>query len=228
MIPHPDVNIWEHTRETLFDLYARRARNELPEMTCHRQAVDLLAPHIRPGFKVLDAGCGSGYLYWSFVHRGLDVEYHGIDYTESFIRIGRENLPPQARADENVRQESIEEASGRYDAVVCINTLFCLPDYRQGLERLCRAAGEFLVLRTALDRENVVRYETDDYLDPGWRDLMAYFNIWSLDEVSAFIEDQGFAVRRVVDERTGDKPEISAGKLFPWKFLFARRTEDAR
>ena len=226
MIPHPDVNIWEHTRESLFDLYAKRARNELPEMTCHAQAVELLVPFIRPGFKVLDAGCGSGYLYWSFVDRDLPVEYHGLDYTESFIRIGRENLPPEAKAHENLRLGSIEEFNGRYDGVVCVNTLFCLPDYRQGLENLCRAAREVLVLRTTLDKETLIRYETDDYLDQGWKDLRAYFNIWSMDEVMAFITDQGFEIRHVVDQRTNDQPEISAGKPFPWKFLLARRVKE--
>ena len=224
MIPDPAFNIWEHTRESLFDLYAQRARGEATEMTCHKQAAELLAPHYFPGMTVLDAGCGSGYFYWSLARRGLEVEYYGLDFTAGFIEIGRQNLtavPP-----EHLITGSIEDLEGDYDAVFCVNTLFCLPDYRQGLERLCRATRKILVLRTTLADETVIRYETDDYLDKGFRHLKSYFNIWNMKEVIAYIEDQGFTVAHVRDERTGDEPEISAGKLFPYKFLTALRRDE--
>ncbi len=226
MIPNPDLNIWEHTQETLFELYAKRARNELPEMTCHKQAVELLAPHVRPGMRVLDAGCGSGYLFWSFFQRNLAVEYYGIDYTASFIDIGRKNLPAKLLPPDRLQVRAIEDLTDTYDAVFCINTLFCLPDYRQGLERLAKAADRFLVVRTTLDHKTVIRYETDDYLDEGYRGqggLRSYFNIWNMREVMAHIEDLGFEVTHVVDERTGDTPEVSAGKVFPYRFLFCQR-----
>jgi len=230
MIPNPRFNIWEHTRESLFNMYARRARDELSEMTCHKQAVELLAPFVRPGMSVLDAGCGSGYLFWSFSNRNLDVEYYGLDYTAGFIEIGRRNIPPDRLHPERLRVGSIEDLDTRYDAVLCINTLFCLPDYRQGLDRLASSAREILILRTTLGPETIIRYETDDYLDEGYRGpggLRAYFNIWALDEVTAFIDQLGFDVRPVIDERTGDEPEISAGKIFPWRFLFAKRRDRA-
>jgi SAM-dependent methyltransferase len=228
MIPHPAYNIWEHTRETLFDLYARRARNELSEMTCHQQAAELLVPHVIPGMTVLDAGCGSGYFFWSFKNRNLPIDYHGIDYTASFIEIGRKNIPPEVLPYDRLRVEAIENLTGSYDAVFCINTLFCLPNYHQGLERLALAAKRFLIIRTTLDRNTLIRYETDDYLDEGFRGpngLKAYFNIWSQSEVMGFLEDLGFKVQHVVDKRTKDDVEISAGKPFPYKFLFCERRE---
>lgn len=228
MIPHPDFNIWEHTRETLFEMYAGRARNELPEMTCHKQAALLLAPHLQKAMSILDAGCGSGYLFWSFYNRGLEVEYYGLDYTASFIEIGRQNIPSEVLPPERLQVGSIENIEARFDAVFCINTLFCLPDYRQGLERLAASARRFLILRTALGEETVIRYETDDYLDEGFRGpggLRSYFNIWARDEVMDFITDLGFEVSPVVDEWTGNEPEISAGKVFPWRFLFCRRRD---
>ena len=226
MIPSAAHNIWEHTRQSLFDLYAQRARGELSEMTCHKQAAELLAPHVTTGMTVLDAGCGSGYFYHSLVERGLPVVYHGLDYTESFIEIGRANLPAEARAEERLRLGSIEDLTGRYDVVFCINTLFCLPDYHQGLERLAEAADRFLIIRTTLGERTEIRYETDDYLDPGFEDLKAYFNIWDMREIMDYLAGLGFEVRRVVDERTNDGVEMSAGKPFPWRFLFCRRIKD--
>jgi SAM-dependent methyltransferase len=226
MIPEPQFNIWEHTKETLFDLYAKRAGNELSEMTCHKQAVELLAPYVSPGMSVLDAGCGSGYLFWSFYDRGLPVEYYGIDYTASFIDIGCQNIPPDKLPPDRLQVEAIENIMGRFDAVLCINTLFCLPDYRQGVQRLADAARRFLIIRTTLDRETKIRYETDQYLDQGYKDLRAYFNIWAMDEFTEYIDSLGFDVQHVVDERANDQPEISAGKVFPYRVLFCRRREE--
>ncbi|MFH1140021.1 MAG: methyltransferase [Pseudomonadota bacterium] len=229
MIPNPAFNIWEHTRETLFDLYAKRARNELPEMTCNKQAVELLAPHVRPGWTVLDAGCGSGGLFWSFYSRKLPVEYHGLDYTAGFIALGRENIPADLSPPDRLHLGAIEDLDREYDAVICINTLFCLPNFHQGLERLARAARKILIIRTLLAEKTEIRYETDDYLDAGFRGpggLRSYFNIFSLSEVMDFLRDEGFEVALPVDERTGDQPELSAGKIFPYRVLSCRRIQE--
>jgi SAM-dependent methyltransferase len=226
MIPDARYNIWEHTRETLFPLYEARAKGRAAELDAHAQAVDLLAPFYRPGMSVLDAGCGSGYLFWSFYRRNMDVAYSGIDTAPSFIEMARAALSPEFVPAERFRVEAIEETQGRYHAVVCLNTLFCLPDYHQGVERLAGAALEILIIRTTLADQTTIRYETDDYLDDGRRGLgglRSYFNIWDIREFSAFIERQGFDVQPVVDRRTGDQGEISAGKFFPWRFLFCRR-----
>lgn len=226
MIPNPRFNIWEHTRETLFDLYTKRARRELPELTCHGQAARLLAPHVHPGLTVLDAGCATGYLLWSLMSRQLPLEYYGLDYTASYIDLGRRNIPPEILAPERLILGSIENLEDEYDAVLCINTLYCLPHFHHGLQRLAEATRQVLILRTALDTETKIRYETDDYLDEGYRGpggLKSYFNIYSRTEVSDFLTELGFSVQRVTDERTGDQPELSAGKVFPWKFLVAQR-----
>ncbi|MBF0530815.1 MAG: class I SAM-dependent methyltransferase [Deltaproteobacteria bacterium] len=195
-------------------------------MTCHQQAAELLAPYVWPGLTLLDAGCATGYFVRSFADRGLPVEYYGLDYTAGYIHLGRQNIPPEILPPERLMLGAIENLDTQYDAVLCINTLHCLPNYHQGLERLADAARHFLILRTALDKDTVIRYETDDYLDEGYRGpegLKSYFNIYSMTEVSDFLTDSGFEVQQVVDRRTGDQPELSAGKVFPWKFLFARR-----
>ena len=102
--------------------------------------------------------------------------------------------------------------------------LFGLPDYRQGLDPLLLAAGRVIIVRSTFAERREIRYETDSYLDPGAENLKSYFNIWPIDEVAAFMESYGFAVHTVVDRRTNDQPEISAGKSFPWRWLVGIRT----
>ncbi|MDR2946514.1 MAG: class I SAM-dependent methyltransferase [Candidatus Adiutrix sp.] len=218
MIPDPAVNIWAQTKNSLYPLYKERAEGRLPEMDCHAQAAEIYADYSLPEDRLLDAAGGSGYFFWSLKQRGLLGHYHLLDQTADFVDMGRRalaaELPP-----ERFIVSSMQETPGRYEAVFCLNALFCLPDYRQGLERLLMAAGRLIILRSTFGERNEIRYETDPYLDPGAERLKSYFNIWRVAEVTAFMESYGFAVHTVVDRRTNDQPEISAGKLFPWRWL---------
>lgn len=222
MIPDDRLNIWNHTKNSLYPLYEKRARGELPEMDCHAQAAELYTPHHRSSDRILDAGGGSGYFFHSLKTRGLLGRYHLLDQTADFLDMGRRalgaELPPK-----RFLHACLQETPGEYEAVFCLNTLFTLPDYRQGLERLLQATRTMFILRTTLGETAHIRYETDDYLDPGARNLKAYFNIWPLAEVAGFMESYGFRVSSPVDRRTGDQPEISAGKIFPWRWLVGLR-----
>ncbi len=220
MIPDYTVNIWNYTKNSIYSLYEKRARGELPEMDCHAQAAELYAPHHQSTDRILDAGGGSGYFFHSLKTRGLLGRYHLLDQTADFLAMGRRalgtELPPGC-----FLHASLQETPGEYEAVFCLNTLFALPDYRQALERLLLATRKILILRTTLGEAARIRYETDDYLDPGAENLKSYFNIWPLAEVAGFMESCGFHVSSPMDRRTGDQPEISAGKIFPWRWLKA-------
>lgn len=223
MIPDDAVNIWAHTKESLYPLYHKRAEGLAEELDCHRQAAEIYAPYHKPGDEILDAGAGSGYFYWSLKRRGLLGNYWALDCTRDFLDIGRAALSEELPQDRFLHK-SLEEAPGEYDITFCLNTLFALPDYRQALDRLLSRTGRLFILRTTLSFYEYIRYETDDYLDPGAAGKMkAYFNIWKLGEVSDFITGCGFEVTPVVDQRTLDRVEFSAGKPFPWRWLTAVR-----
>lgn len=221
MIPNPELNIWEHSA-TVRELYARRAQGH-DEMDAAAQTVEILQPHLQPGDSLLDAGCGSGYLYWSFVRRGLDVEYHGIDYSPTLIDIGRRYLPAAGLPPERLQARSIEDETGTYDAVACVNTLSWCPDFRRPLDILAGAARKALVIRTNLGPKTVYRWEIDGFLDDGYNHLKAYWNQYAEADVAAFLDDLGFDVTPVVDRRTGGRVEEVVGKPYTWKFLLALR-----
>ncbi len=215
-------NIWEHS-SFVRELYTQRVKDEAEEMTCARQCAEILQPLARSGMSVLDAGCGSGYYYLSFKKRRIDVEYYGIDYAESLIEIGRRHLPAAGLPAARLSIEAIENIDTEYDIVVCFNVLAWVPHYHQALERLCQASRRYLLIRTPLDAETLIRYEEDGYLEEGYNHLKAYWNIYALDEFKKFIESYGFQVRQVRDERTNDGVEMVVGKPFPWKILLGER-----
>jgi len=162
------------------------------------------------------------------VLRDLGVEYHGVDFTGHYIEIGRRHMPPFGLPPERLRVGTIENVEGRFDVVVCFNALLYCPDFHLPLERLCDAADRWLVLRTLLAGREKRRYVRDGHLDEGWNHLRAYFNIYAIDEVRAWIESLGFETAMPVDRRTGDRPECVNEMPHPWRLLLARRVRDER
>jgi 2-polyprenyl-3-methyl-5-hydroxy-6-metoxy-1,4-benzoquinol methylase len=206
--------------------YIRRARQEVPELTCHKQAAELLAPLVTPGDTLLDVGCGTGYTFWSFHNRGIPVEYHGVDVTPRLIELGRELLCPAAGLPpERLQVSAVETLTGAYDFVICLNTIYCVSNWHQPVEHLCAVTRKALFLRTLMDEEAQYRYLVTDYprMPEKYRYLRAYYNIYPLAEVKAAMEEYGFQVQNIVDERTGDQDEYVGGKRYPWRCLLATR-----
>lgn len=221
----PLWNPWANDANTL-QLYRRRCRREAEEMTCAAQAAALLATRVRPGESLLDAGCGGGYYLWSLRDRGVDVDYHGIDFTPQMIELARAEVAPAAGLDPGrFRLQAIEQLGEdeRYDTVLCFNVLTNSPHYALGLERLLRAARRRIVLRESMGEELIVRYSADPYLDAGKRHIRVYHNQYPLDEVRELMESEGFAVTQVRDERSGDGIEQVVDIPHRWRILLGER-----
>ena len=214
-------SIWEHS-QGVKELYTKRARGEEPEMTCARQAAELLEPLVESGDSLLDAGCGSGYFFHSVKARGMDVEYYGIDASSSLIEIGRRELAPHGLPPERLTQLRIEDLDGSADHVVCMNVLSNLDNFHRPLERLLRVATKSLILRESLKVGSEYLYVRDEFLDEGC-DLKVHVNAYDITEVTGLIESEGFSVRQIMDERTGGEPEEVIGYPHYWTFLEARR-----
>jgi SAM-dependent methyltransferase len=214
-------SIWEHS-ERVKDLYASRARGEQPEMTCAAQAAELLKPLIAPGDSLLDAGCGSGYFFHSLRARGIDVEYYGVDASETMIEIGRRELAAHGLPPERLMPLRIEDLHGSVEHVLCMNVLSNIDNFHRPLERLLRMATKSLILRESLKVGAEYLYVRDRFLDEGCG-LKVHVNAYDIGEVTALIESEGFRVRRVTDERTGGEPEDVIGYPHYWTFLEARR-----
>lgn len=213
--------IWEHSA-TVKALYARRCRQEEPEMTCAAQAAELLAPHVSPGDTLLDVGCGSGYFFHSVRKRGIPVEYFGIDAAPALIDIGRKYLPEYGLPPERLQVMRIEDLDGEVDHVVCINVLSNLDNYHRPLERLLRCARKTAIVRESCKAQAEYAYVSDRYLDAGY-DLKVYVNAYPLSEFKAFIESYGFRVTQLEDQYTGGWPQTVIDHPHWWTFFVAER-----
>jgi SAM-dependent methyltransferase len=222
----PLWNPWANDANTL-ELYRRRCRRETEEMTCAAQAAQILAGRVVPGETLLDAGCGGGYYLWSLRDRGVDVDYHGIDFTPEMIELARSELAPRAGLDPGrFRLQALEELGEdeRYDTVLCFNVLTNSPHYALPLERLLRAARRRILLRESMGDALIVRFTADPYLDEGKRHIRVYHNQYPLGEVRSLMEAEGFEVTQLRDERSGDGVEMVVDIPHRWRILLGERS----
>ena len=219
----PRWNPWANDRNT-FELYRRRCRGEVEEMTCAAQAAEILSGLIEPGETLLDAGCGGGYYLHSLRARGIAVDYHGLDYTPAMIELARGEMSARTGVPpERFELGEIEYLASEHDTVLCFNVLTNSPHYARPLERLLVSARRRIVLRESFGEHLVVRYTPDRYLDEGKRDLRVYHNTYPVAEVIDFMQQHGFVVTRIPDRRSGDGVEMVVDIPHTWRILLGER-----
>lgn len=214
-------NIWEHAT-SVRDLYAQRAADEVPEMDCAGQAAELLAERAAPGDSLIDAGCGSGWFFHSLRKRAIPLSYHGFDATAAFVEIGRAALPRFGLPADRLHVLRLEDFEGSADHILCMNVLSNIDNFHRPLERLLAAARKSVVLRESVKDGASYAWVRDAYLDPGVS-LSVHVNAYDRAELRAFVEARGFALREIVDRRTGGQPESVIGYPHWWTFFVAER-----
>lgn len=211
--------IWEHSRHVR-DLYARRCRLEVEEMTCHAQAAEILKPYVSEGDTVLDVGCGSGYFYHSLRKRNISARYLGIDAAPSLVEIGRKCMPKYGLDKDSLQVMRIEDLDGEVDHIVCLNVLTNIDNYHRPLERLLMCASKTVILRESCSEKSEYLYVRDPFLDSDVN-LKVHINTYCLAEIVGFMESYGYTATPVVDRYTNDEPQEVIGYPHRWKFLVA-------
>ena len=81
---------------------------------------------IKPGDKILDVGCGKGFLLYDFTLVVPGVEVYGIDVSGYAIENGKEEIKDRLRMG---NANALPFADGQFDLVYSINTLHNLHNY---------------------------------------------------------------------------------------------------
>jgi SAM-dependent methyltransferase len=88
---------------------------------------------LKSGDKVLDIGCGKGYLLYDLTHAVPGIEVCGLDISEYAIDHAKEEVKPYLRVGS---AQSLPFEDARFDLVISINTLHNL--YCYDLEKALR------------------------------------------------------------------------------------------
>lgn len=223
-VANPLWNPWCSDAST-FDLYRRRCRRQVEEMTCASQVARMFqAWNVQPGESVIDIGCAGGYYYWSLLDRGVPVDYYGLDYTPSLIELAMQEMVPNSDlTPDRFILGAAEHLDHTFDYAICCNVLTMNPHYALPLERILRCTRKKIVLRESMAESLAVRYTPDTYLDAGKQHIRVYHNTYPIAEVVAFMREMGFRVTHVVDERTNDGMELVVDVPHYWRILVGER-----
>jgi protein-L-isoaspartate(D-aspartate) O-methyltransferase len=115
-----DVEYWDGDRKTGYGGYRYDGR--------WRKVADAMVQHygIKPGDRILDVGCGKGFLLYDFTQAVPGVEVAGIDISPYAIEHAKEEVKPFLKV---ANATSLPFADQSFDLVVSITTLHNLYCY---------------------------------------------------------------------------------------------------
>ncbi len=131
-----DVRVVETYYDDLADNYD--AKQAFWEYRAPEDAVDLLAPCLEPGARVLDVGCGTGLLGRTLRAR-IDVALDGIDISSASLKHAEGCGLYGRLMKHDLQQPPLPVPDKSYDAAMSVGVLTYIPDAEALLRDLCRA-----------------------------------------------------------------------------------------
>jgi len=200
---------------------------------------NLFKEYIKDHEKILDAGCGNGRLYFSFL-RNFNVEYYGIDVSEKLIRIAQDTR--NKLQDTNKFQISnfkfqtaditdLPFEENQFDLVFCIATFHHLPDKklrRQALAELYRVlkpGGYLLMTNWHLWHRQFLKHffnrftqkiTLKDFFIP-WKtpdgkiQCQRYYHAFTKDELKRLFKKSGLKIEKIFLHQNSLKREYGRG-----------------
>jgi 2-polyprenyl-3-methyl-5-hydroxy-6-metoxy-1,4-benzoquinol methylase len=125
------------------------------------------------GKRILDVGCGVGYLLSSLKKWADPAGMAGCDFSEAAVKASRKSFPEH----EFFVQDIYEEIPGTYDVVLCTEVLEHLLHPGHGLQNLDRAVnpGGWLVITVPNGRLDTI---------------IEHINFWSPESWRVFVSDE--------------------------------------
>lgn len=192
--------------------YDRNTRRDMPEF---RKLAERLAGMAAAGSRFLEVAPGPGFLAIELARRGFPVT--GLDISETFVRIGREN----ARREEVAVNLQLGNASAmpfedaQFDFVVCRAAFKNFSEPLRALQemhRVLRAGGRALIVDL---RRDVPMRAINQYVD---RMGLSFLNRWftrltfrfmllkrayTRDELEKMLAQTGFAKKEIQEAEVG-------------------------
>lgn len=134
---------------------------------------------IKPGHKILDVGCGKGFLLYEFTQAVPGVTVAGLDISEYAIENAKEEVKPFIRHGNAI---SLPFEDNSFDFVISITTLHNLYNYElkqavQEIQRVGKGANKHIIIesyRNEIEKVNLLYWQLtcrSFYSPPEWEFL---------------------------------------------------------
>lgn len=181
------------------------------------------------GLRVLDAGCGEGYVSRILTSRGATVT--GIDISRPLVEMGR-SKDPNNEIDFRVRNlsEPIPELAGHFDLIASNMVLNDVPDYLGFISTICTTLkpGGCAIFSLNNPYSAVPREKVENYFDSGTSifyqgmadaGVTVYYYHRTLEEYITAFRDNGLLLRTLKDVKPTQKMRNNSHKHW-YKFPF--------
>jgi SAM-dependent methyltransferase len=168
--------------------YLALFRNEFDDKPFDQAVLRDFATGLRPGAKVLDAGCGPcGHVARILANEGLDVT--GVDISQACIRLAR-TAEPTLRF-EVMDMADLSFPDGHFDGIVAYYALHYHPYSElagviRELARVLRYGGQLLLVAKEGSGEGWI----DDPMDITGK---VFWSAWPADDLQSLVAENGFA-----------------------------------
>ena len=192
------------TVEDIQSLYESEARRHgeagtatIQDIRTRRLEMAALSSYVRDGLKVLEVGCGNGYVAQAMVER-FDVDLDAFDFSEDMIAVAKTRHIEGARGRVTFFRADVLafDRRDRYDLAFterCVQNLVSWEDQKAALRNIVGAimsGGMFVMLesfRTGLDNLNAARRELGiEEIAESWHN-----NFFDENETKAFLGSIG-------------------------------------
>ncbi len=199
-----------------FDEWAKTGRGENMEYGHGDVVAQVLEQlNIRPGFQVLDLGCGIGWATRLLAGRAAGVQAIGVDVSPVMVAEAEKLSSLRIRARYEVGSfEDLDFKDGKFDLVFSMEALYYSPDLPKALQEIQR------VLKPGCAAELVVDCYAGRPTTDGWSKAVGLdLHVLSEADWQAAAEAAGFqdvSTQFVVDSRgAGDEASFKPGSSFP-------------
>jgi 2-polyprenyl-3-methyl-5-hydroxy-6-metoxy-1,4-benzoquinol methylase len=113
----------------LWDLYAA-GYDLIAGLAPYQDMLDEIvgALDVRPGMRILDAGCGTGALTVRLAQRHPDLEIVAVDASSAMLKRAKRRAPSKATFHQADINDYLAAHAGEFDRIVSVNLLWALDD----------------------------------------------------------------------------------------------------
>jgi len=180
----------QHSIRSWFDQwYVRKHIKSMRHPSAYPVFLDLL--QVIPGKRLLDIGCGPGWLLKAAVARGLEA--YGFDFSEEAIKLSHQNSPAAHSEVGDVTQ--IRQPDQFFDYITCIGVLEHFLQMDLAIKEMKRVAKREALFCIMVPNSSTLFWKLSQLFSPGHRESNE--NAMTLREWKTFFTSYQFHIRAV-------------------------------